>query len=99
MIAPLISPIICRYHRCEFRAELGARGAKAQGQVPGEGSTVVTAYTKWSAMSHLVRKADRPVVLNRASTTNTSNPFGSTFCYPFQDLIFEVSAVVCEGRG
>lgn len=74
-----------RYHRCEFSAELGARGSKGQ-----DSPIDVSAYTKWSEMSHLVRKADRPVVLNRASTTNTTNPFGSTFCYPFQDLIFEV---------
>ena len=26
----------------------------------------------------------------RASSTNTTNPFGSTFCYGYQDIIFEV---------
>ena len=29
--------------------------------------------------------------LIRASSTNTTNPFGSTFCYGYQDIIFEVS--------
>ena len=27
----------------------------------------------------------------RASSTNTTNPFGSTFCYGYQDIIFEAS--------
>jgi len=35
------------------------------------------------------------VVLNRASSTNTTNPFGSTFCYGYQDIIFEV--ITCNG--
>ena len=29
-------------------------------------------------------------MLNRASSTNNANPFGSTFCYGYQDIIFEV---------
>ena len=29
----------------------------------------------------------------RASSTNTTNPFGSTFCYNLQHMIFEVCAV------
>lgn len=34
-----------------------------------------------------------PVVLNRSSSSissNSPNPFGSTFCYGFEDIIFEV---------
>jgi len=34
----------------------------------------------------------QPVVLNRAGSNNATNPFGSTFCYGYQDLIFEVMA-------
>ena len=30
--------------------------------------------------------------ISRASSTNTTNPFGSTFCYGYQDIIFEVMA-------
>ena len=41
-------------------------------------------------MSQVVGGFERPVVLNRASSTNTTNPFGSTFCYGVQDIIFEV---------
>ena len=32
----------------------------------------------------------KPVVLNRRSSTNTTNPFGPTFCYGLNNLIFEV---------
>ena len=32
---------------------------------------------------------------HRASSTNTTNPFGSTFCYGYQDIIFEASVSKC----
>ncbi len=41
-------------------------------------------------MAERLKPSERPVVLNRASSTNTTNPFGSTFCYGYQDIIFEV---------
>ena len=41
-----------------------------------------------------MRPDQQPVILNRSASTNTSNPFGSTFCYGVQDLIFEVATVV-----
>ena len=47
-------------------------------------------YSKWEGVAGLFNPAERPVVLNRASSTNTTNPFGSTFCYGYQDIIFEV---------
>lgn len=50
----------------------------------------VTAYSKWDKISCRLAPSDRPVVLHRASSTNTANPFGSTFCYGYQDIIFEV---------
>ena len=50
----------------------------------------MTPFTKWETVANLFNPADRPVVLNRASSTNTTNPFGSTFCYGYQDIIFEV---------
>ena len=46
---------------------------------------------RWESVSGVLGPYDRPVVLNRASSTNTTNPFGSTFCYGYQDIIFEVS--------
>lgn len=55
------------------------------------GSTVpITAYSTWDKISTRLAPSDRPVVLHRASSTNTANPFGSTFCYGYQDIIFEV---------
>ena len=54
----------------------------------------MTAYGKWDAISEQLKPSDRPVVLNRNSSTNTTNPFGSTFCYGYQDIIFEVSGVM-----
>lgn len=34
----------------------------------------------------------QPVILNRAGSNNATNPFGSTFCFGYQDMIFEVMA-------
>lgn len=46
---------------------------------------------QWETIEDLILTPDKkPVVLNRASSTNTTNPFGSTFCYGVQDIIFEV---------
>lgn len=50
----------------------------------------ISAYTKWDSISTRLEPSDRPVVLHRAGSTNTANPFGSTFCYGYQDIIFEV---------
>jgi hypothetical protein len=55
----------------------------------------ISAYTKWDAIAEQLKPSERPVVLNRASSTNTTNPFGSTFCYGYQDIIFEV--IMCSG--
>lgn len=64
------------YQRCEFNLPL--KGIN------------VTAYCRWDELREQLKPSERPVVLNRASSTNTTNPFGSTFCYGYQDLIFEV---------
>lgn len=50
----------------------------------------ISAYSKWDTVSARLAPSERPVVLHRAGTTNTANPFGSTFCYGYQDIIFEV---------
>lgn len=52
----------------------------------------ISAYSKWDSVSSRLAPSERPVVLHRAGTTNTANPFGSTFCYGYQDIIFEVIA-------
>ncbi|XP_060533868.1 PHAF1 protein CG7083 [Cylas formicarius] len=64
------------YMRCEFELPLD--------------SATVTAYSDWSDVCKKLTPSERPVVLNRASSTNTTNPFGSTLCYGYQDIIFEV---------
>ncbi|XP_037068729.1 UPF0183 protein CG7083-like [Pollicipes pollicipes] len=50
----------------------------------------IRAHTKWDEVCGALKPSSRPVVLNRASTTNTSNPFGSTLCYGVEDFICEV---------
>lgn len=72
------------YHRCEFSLALERAG---QG---GVSPVHMSPYSKWEGVAGLFNPAERPVVLNRASSTNTTNPFGSTFCYGYQDIIFEV---------
>lgn len=76
------------YHRCEFRINIH-RGRKDGGQ--DEKNFEISPYTKWDSVQDFLGKpVEAPVVLNRSSTTNTSNPFGSTFCYSLQHMIFEV---------
>ena len=82
--------LLLRYHRCEFSLELaGAARARSQAQF-NEAPVHVSPFTKWETIAEKLKPSERPVVLNRASSTNTTNPFGSTFCYGYQDIIFEV---------
>lgn len=53
-------------------------------------AVAVSAYSKWENISSRLNPSERPVVLHRSSSTNCSNVFGSTFCYGYQDIIFEV---------
>ncbi|GLH11145.1 hypothetical protein R5R35_007163 [Gryllus longicercus] len=83
------------YHRCEFQVtlppDLRQTSAESNKLIDVSPSPVtISAYTKWDAISEQLKPSERPVVLNRASSTNTTNPFGSTFCYGYQDIIFEV---------
>lgn len=54
----------------------------------------ISAYTKWDTISSRLTPSERPVVLHRAGSTNSANPFGSTFCYGYQDMIFEVKYLI-----
>lgn len=70
----------------------GAGGAA--GDAP---ALTVRPYTKWNQVQEYLSTSSssspssrHPVILNRASTTNTTNPFGATFCYGVQDIIFEI---------
>ncbi|XP_071448035.1 PHAF1 protein CG7083 [Hetaerina americana] len=81
------------YHRCEFQLSVPPdRYTNESGKLidVAAAPVAITAYTKWDTISEQLKPSERPVVLNRASSTNTTNPFGSTFCYGYQDIIFEV---------
>lgn len=76
------------YHRCEFNLQLAPD--KVTEDTPLDSPVNIAAYSKWDAISSRLAPAERPVVLHRAGSTNTANVFGSTFCYGYQDIIFEV---------
>jgi len=78
------------YDRCEFRLELPGGERTHLSRDPSASPVNITPLTKWEKAADELRLSERPVVLNRASSTNTTNPFGSTFCYGYQDIIFEV---------
>ncbi|KAK1784735.1 hypothetical protein P4O66_003284 [Electrophorus voltai] len=45
----------------------------------------------WDQIQELLgHPMEKPVVLHRSSSANNTNPFGSTFCFGFQRMIFEV---------
>lgn len=79
------------YHRCQFELPLYQENSSSgTQQFISTTPITVTAFSKWEDISDKMKPSERPVVLNRASSTNTTNPFGSTFCYGYQDIIFEV---------
>ncbi|XP_034947426.1 UPF0183 protein CG7083 [Chelonus insularis] len=83
------------YHRCEFTLALPPENnSNDSGKLIDVSPTpvTITAYTKWDKISEQLKASARPVVLNRASSTNTTNPFGCTFCYGIRDVIIEVMA-------
>lgn len=84
------------YYRCQFTIAVSVPPTPEQRRttlvdVADQNTQIITAFTKWDAIQErLVKPSERPVVLNRTSSTNTTNPFGSTYCYGYQDMIFEV---------
>lgn len=64
------------YHRCQFKIDVN--------------NIQINAYSKWNEINGNLEASEQPVVLNRTSSTNKVNPFGSTFCYGVQDIIFEI---------
>lgn len=82
------------YCRCEFKIPVCVEVSKPKKKKKTrteEEEIIITAYSKWDAIQdYLIKPEQQPVILNRSSSTNTSNPFGSTFCFGVQDLIFEV---------
>jgi len=75
------------YHRCNFDLAVEPHSSIINSTTD---AVHIRAVTKWDEVCGAVKPSSRPVVLNRASTTNTSNPFGSTLCYGVEDFICEV---------
>ncbi|XP_034880921.1 UPF0183 protein C16orf70 homolog isoform X1 [Mirounga leonina] len=73
------------YHRCEFKIPLAIKKENADGQ-----TETCTTYSKWDNIQDLLgHPVEKPVVLHRSSSPNNTNPFGSTFCFGLQRMIFE----------
>ncbi|XP_064391487.1 phagosome assembly factor 1-like [Halichondria panicea] len=77
------------YYRCDYVLTFPIGEDISGDSQPSQ--LTVTPSTKWSEVQdYLTTPTDKPVVLNRSSSTNSVNPFGSTYCYGFQNFIFEV---------
>ena len=74
-----------RYQRCQFELPLYPDSGSC-GQLQYMTPVTISPFSRWDEISERVKPSERPVVLNRASSTNTTNPFGSTFCYGYQVL-------------
>ncbi|KAH0619488.1 hypothetical protein JD844_000148 [Phrynosoma platyrhinos] len=74
------------YHRCEFKIPLAIKRESTDSQME-----TCTTYSKWDSIQELLgHPVEKPVVLHRSSSPNNTNPFGSTFCFGLQRMIFEV---------
>ncbi|XP_067119655.1 phagosome assembly factor 1-like [Centruroides vittatus] len=73
------------YLRCNLSIDINCTNKENKSE-----TLTITTFTKWDSVKHkLIKLSVLPVVLNRTST-NTTNPFGSTFSFGFEDMIFEV---------
>lgn len=80
-----------RYHRCQFELPLYPdSNSTGSQQYISITPLTVTAFSTYEDIFDKVKPSGSPIVINRASSTNTTNPFGSTFCYGYQDIIFEI---------
>ncbi|XP_069496147.1 phagosome assembly factor 1 isoform X2 [Ambystoma mexicanum] len=91
------------YHRCDFKIPITIkRGTSCHNpniHSMGDPTTesvdtqteTCTTYSKWDSIQDLLgHPMEKPVVLHRSSSPNNTNPFGSTFCFGLQRMIFEV---------
>ncbi|XP_072135497.1 phagosome assembly factor 1 isoform X1 [Mobula birostris] len=77
------------YHRCDFKIPLAVK--RDESTDAHSQPCIVTTYSKWDAIQELLgHPMEKPVVLHRSSSANNTNPFGSTFCFGLQRMIFEV---------
>lgn len=51
---------------------------------------IITATSKWQEIKEFLNIKTQPAILHRSSSTNSINPFGPTFCYLYEDIIFEI---------
>ncbi|XP_029378042.1 phagosome assembly factor 1 isoform X2 [Echeneis naucrates] len=76
------------YHRCDFKIPLVIKKGDTDSQTE---DCTLTTYSKWDQIQELLgHPMEKPVVLHRSSSANNTNPFGSTFCFGLQRMIFEV---------
>lgn len=75
------------YYRCDFTIRPPFR------KKSGCDDVTIGSCSLWDDVTERLNfDAGRPVVLNRTSSTNNTNPFGSTMCYGMRNMIFEVMA-------
>ncbi|XP_065889838.1 phagosome assembly factor 1-like isoform X2 [Dysidea avara] len=79
------------YHRCNFRISISQFMERENLTGSSQDQIDITAGTKWTEVGNsLTSPSDQPVILHRGPTDNSQNPFGSTSCYGYQNLIFEI---------
>jgi len=69
------------YFMCNFELEID--GKKGQ-------PIKINPLSKWEKIQEHLSIRSQPAILHRSSSTNSVNPFGPTFCYVYEDIIFEV---------
>uniref|UniRef100_A0A8D0AN25 Phagosome assembly factor 1 n=1 Tax=Sander lucioperca TaxID=283035 RepID=A0A8D0AN25_SANLU len=78
------------YHRCDFKIPLVIKKGET---LLGHKSLqrMNPACLRWDQIQEMLgHPMEKPVVLHRSSSANNTNPFGSTFCFGLQRMIFEV---------
>ncbi|NIG60612.1 UPF0183 protein C16or [Pontoporia blainvillei] len=74
------------YHHCEFKSPLTVKRENTDGQ-----TETCTTYSKADNIQELLgHPVEKPVALHKSCSPDNTNPFGSTFCFGLQRMIFEV---------
>jgi len=76
------------YNRCEFRIQIPESSIKQDLEYD---QLIIDPRSDWSHITdRLSEPISKPVNLRRTSSANNTNPWGSTECYSFNNMIFEV---------
>jgi len=76
------------YNRCEFRIQIPESSVKQDLEYD---QLIIDPRSEWSnIVDRLSEPISKPVNLRRTSSANNTNPWGSTECYSFNNMIFEV---------